>query len=114
MEPAPGHPPSRPTPSESLLGAAHPLSRVIRNADAVARQARVAIMLLAAALAATAGGGATWAPAADLAAALTLGGLGAVAVALHVRARWEAREVIARGDEHLPLRRAASRWPSGW
>jgi len=86
---------------------------VIRNADAVARQARVAIMLLAAALAATAGG-ATWAPAADLAAALTLGGLGAVAVALHVRARWEAREVIARGDEHLPLRRAASRWPSGW
>jgi hypothetical protein len=86
----------------TLLGSAHPLTRVSRATTAVARQACVATLLLAAALAATADGVA-WAPAADAGAALTLAALGALAIALRARARWEARELIARGDEHLPL-----------
>jgi hypothetical protein len=86
----------------SPLGPAHPLTRVSRATATVARQARAAALLLAAALAATADGVA-WAPAADVGAALTLAGLGALALALRVRARWEARELIARGEEHLPL-----------
>jgi hypothetical protein len=81
---------------------AHPLTRLSRASAAVAHQIRTVMLVLAAAGAATALGVA-WAPAFDAGAALTLAGLGAVALALRVRARWEARELIARGEEHLPL-----------
>jgi hypothetical protein len=86
----------------SLLGPSHPLTRAMRDSGAVTRQARAIAMLLAAALTAALNGLA-WAWAGVAGSVAVLAGLGVAALALRVRARWAAREVIADGGERLPL-----------
>lgn len=86
----------------ALLGPKHPLTRVLRDSDAVARQALAVAMLLAAALTAGANGVA-WAWTGVAGAAIVLAGLGVVALVLRVRARWAACELIADGREGVPL-----------
>jgi hypothetical protein len=86
----------------SVLGSSHPLVRLMREREAVARQALVVAMLLAASV--TAGlNGVGWALPLAGAAAAVLAGLGGVALALRMRAHWAARDVIAGGGERLPL-----------
>jgi hypothetical protein len=86
----------------SLLGPAHPLTRAMRDGNAVTRQARAVAMVLAAALTAALNGLA-WAWAGAAGSAAVLGALGGAAIAVRLRANWAAREVIADGGERLPL-----------
>jgi hypothetical protein len=86
----------------SILGPTHPLTRAMRDGTAVVRQLRAVAMALAAA-ATAALNGLAWAWAGTAGAALVLAGLACVALAVHLRARWAAREVIAGGGERLPL-----------
>jgi hypothetical protein len=86
----------------SLLGPTHPLTRAMRDGRAVLRQARGVAMVLAAALTAALNGLA-WAWAGVAGSIAVLLGLGGAALALRLRARWAAREVIADGGERLPL-----------
>jgi hypothetical protein len=86
----------------SLLGPAHPLVRVMRERETVARQALAVAMALAAAVTGYLNG-IRWALPAAVGAAAVLALLGGVAIALRVRAQWAAREVIAEGGERLPL-----------
>jgi hypothetical protein len=74
----------------------------MRDSAAVARQARAVAALLAAAITASLNGLA-WAWAGVAGGVAVLAGLGGVALAARVRARWAAREVIADGGERLPL-----------
>jgi hypothetical protein len=86
----------------SLLGPTHPLTRAMRDSGAVTRQARAVAMLLAASVTAALSG-LTWAWAGVVGAVLVMAGLGVASLAVRVRARWAAREVIADGGERLPL-----------
>ena len=90
------------TEPSSLLGPTHPLTRAMRDSGAVTRQSRAVATLLAGALIAALNGLA-WAWAGVAGAAAVLAGLGVAALAVRVRARWAAREVIADGGERLPL-----------
>jgi hypothetical protein len=86
----------------SLLGPAHPLTRIMRERAVVAHHAVTVATLLAAALTASLNGVA-WAVPGVVGAAVALAGLGSFAIVLRLRAHQEAREVIADGGERLPL-----------
>jgi hypothetical protein len=86
----------------SILGPTHPLTRAMRDGAAVVRQARAVVLVLAATVTAALNGLA-WAWAGTAGALAVLAGLGGVALAVRVRAKWAAREVIAEGGERLPL-----------
>lgn len=89
-------------PVGAVLGAEHPLARVIATQASVGRQSIAVAAAFAGSLIARSEGDA-WATAMTLSAAIVLLGLGAVAITLGRRKRKRALDLILEGREYLPV-----------
>lgn len=89
-------------PVGAVLGAEHPLARVIATQASVGRQSIAVGAAFAGSLIARSEGDA-WATAMTLSAAIVLLGLGAVAITLGRRKRKRALDLILEGREYLPV-----------